>query len=74
MGNDYAMSAKHQLHRAVDALPDSLTVEEAVEQLHQVFKLKDGKVRQEQKAPLEPLPVLEGSVPTGWKDAIYDGQ
>lgn len=24
------------------------------------------------KPTLEPLPVLEGSVPEGWKDAIYD--
>ena len=24
------------------------------------------------KPALEPLPVLEGSVPDGWKDAIYD--
>ena len=24
------------------------------------------------KPALEPLPVLEGSVPEGWKDAIYD--
>lgn len=26
------------------------------------------------KPALEPLPVLEGSVPEGWKDAIYDGR
>ena len=25
------------------------------------------------KAALKPLPVLKGSVPDGWKDAIYDG-
>jgi hypothetical protein len=34
--------------------------------------LPDGKaVVIEPKPPLQPLPVLEGYVPAGWKDAVY---
>lgn len=31
-----------------------------------------GEVVVRPKPQLEPLPVLDGSVPEGWKDAIYD--
>jgi hypothetical protein len=30
-----------------------------------------GEIVMEPKQPLEPLPVLDGYVPEGWKDAIY---
>lgn len=42
------------------------------EQLALKIRLADGKVVQIQPEPaLESLPVLEGSVPDNWKDAIY---
>ncbi len=42
------------------------------EQLLLKIRLADGQVVQIQPEPtLKPLPVLEGSVPDSWKDAIY---
>lgn len=39
---------------------------------HIVVRMPDGeKVIIEPSPRLKPLPVLEGYVPTGWKDAIY---
>jgi hypothetical protein len=41
------------------------------EQLLLMIRLADGQVVQIQPEPmLKPLPVLEGSVPDNWKDAI----
>lgn len=39
------MSAKQQLAEAIAALPDSLSIEEAVERLYQAFKLKQAALR-----------------------------
>ena len=37
------------------------------------IRLPEGEeVTIQPKPPLEPLPVLEGFVPQGWKDAVYD--
>lgn len=68
------MSTRYQLPPATDALRGSLNVEEIVEQPDRAFKLKHGNAPQEPGPSLEPLPVLGGSVPTGWKDTIYDRQ
>ena len=64
------MSAKQQIVQAMESLPDSLTLEEIVERLYRAFKLK--QAQNESPAELEPLPVLEGRIPEGWKDAIYE--
>lgn len=38
-----------------------------------IEKLPDGEAVTNQPQPiLEPLPILEGSLPEDWKDAIYD--
>ena len=63
------MSIKQQLHQAIDSLPDSLTLEEAVDRLYRAFKVKHPDLP---GSELEPLPVLDCSVPDGWKDGIYD--
>jgi predicted transcriptional regulator len=39
------MSIKQQFHAAVEALPDSVSVEEAFERLYQAFKLKQAHER-----------------------------
>jgi hypothetical protein len=42
------------------------------EQLLLKIRLADGQVVQIQPEPtLKPLPVLDGSIPDNWKDAIY---
>ncbi len=64
------MSTKQQLAAAVEALPDSLTVEEAMARLYRAFKLKRLQTQLAQK--LRPLPVLDGHIPDGWKDAICE--
>ncbi|HRI54290.1 MAG TPA: hypothetical protein PLW65_29320 [Pseudomonadota bacterium] len=65
-------STKRKLHDAVDELPESLSLEEAVERLYLAFKRKQSEDAQMTRAePLQPLPVLDGRVPEGWKDAIY---
>lgn len=40
------MSAKQQLAEAIAALPDSISVEEAVERLYRAFKLKQARLGQ----------------------------
>jgi hypothetical protein len=40
------MSAKEQLAEAIAALPDSISVEEAVERLYRAFKLKQARLLQ----------------------------
>ena len=37
------MSVKHELAEAVEALPESIGLEEAVERLYQAFKLKQAR-------------------------------
>jgi hypothetical protein len=69
------MSTKQRLVAAIQALPESPTLEEAVASVYAAFKAKqrltgvDGSLREQQ---LQPLPVLECRVPEGWKDAIYE--
>ncbi len=42
------------------------------EQLQLKIRLPNGEIVSVQPEPkLEPLPILEGSVPNDWKDAIY---
>ena len=42
------------------------------EQIQLKIRLANGQTVQIQPEPkLSPLPILEGSVPEGWKDAIY---
>ena len=44
----------------------------AHEQVTVIVLLPDGKeVVIEPKSHLQPLPVLEGWIPAGWKDAVY---
>lgn len=64
------MSTKQRLAQAIAELPDSVSIEEAVERLYRAFKLKQAVTRPPKE--LEPLPLLEGHVPAGWKDAIYE--
>jgi hypothetical protein len=66
------MSTKERLIKAIEALPEKLTIEEAVERLYRAFKLKYGTSAASPDSRLQPLPTLEGRVPEGWKDAIYE--
>jgi hypothetical protein len=76
------MSAKQQLAEAVAALPESTSLEEAFDRLYRAFKEKLRRQQLQQGVappegahrapPLQPLPILEGRVPQGWKDAIYE--
>ncbi len=65
------MSAKQQLSEAVASLPESTTLQEAFDRLYRAFKEKLRR-EAERNTPLQPLPMLEGQVPAGWKDAIYE--
>ncbi len=47
------MSLKHQLHQAIDELPESVTLEEAFERLYRAFKLK-----QQQGQDRDPLRLI----------------
>ncbi len=42
---------------------------------HFIVQMPDGKeIVIESKSRLKPLPVLEGCIPHGWKDAVYAQQ
>ena len=79
------MSAKQQLTQAIAALPDSISVEEAVERLYRAFKLKHGTGASEARAaastrdPLENDPRLRAVLhedptapldPEDWPEAM----
>lgn len=48
------MSAKTRLAQEIAALPDSLSLEEAVERLYRAFKLKHGTAPETDAAPVRP--------------------
>lgn len=70
------MSTKQRLVQAIQALPESPTIEEAVEAVYEAFKAKQRAAgiapSANEQPPLQSLPVLECRVPEGWKDAIYE--
>lgn len=55
------MSTKQRLAEAIAALPESLTIEEAVERLYRAFKLKQALTRTEPPAAIKRPPRQPGS-------------
>lgn len=58
------MSAKRDLAQAVEALPESITIEEAFERLYQAFKLKRAQTHPE---PPIPMPDFMARLREYWK-------
>jgi hypothetical protein len=54
-----------------DRLIEDVLYEVIRESKHLIVQLPDGN-EVVIKPKLEPLPILEGSIPEGWKDAIYN--
>lgn len=59
------MSVKQKLHAAVEALPESLTIEEAVERLYRAFKLKQAAAGAENAELLRALEEGEADIAAG---------
>lgn len=55
------MSSKQRLADAIAELPDSVTIEEAVERLYRAFKLKLARDEQQRKTPSTPVRRRPGS-------------
>ncbi len=70
MANTQTVTLDELLKQNVRDLIQSI----ADDQLFLTIKLPNGEeVVLSPKVPLKPLKVLHGSVPDGWKDAIYNG-
>lgn len=55
------MSSKQRLAEAIAELPDSVTIEEAVERLYRAFRLKLAWVERQRKKPAAPVRRRPGS-------------
>jgi hypothetical protein len=64
------MTVEEQLLETLHALPPAQQAE--VLDFAEFLRLRVKPASQFPEADLKPLPTLEGRVPPGWKDAIYD--
>ena len=64
------MTVEEQLLETLHALPPAQQAE--VLDFAEFLRLRVKPAPQVPAADLEPLPILDGWVPPGWKDAIYD--
>jgi hypothetical protein len=69
------MSIKQSLHQAVEALPESVTLEEAFERLYSAFKLKQARTQGQRMADvLEELARVDAlgevAVPVRWQQDL----
>jgi hypothetical protein len=66
------MTLEQQLLMDLHALPPEQQAEVADFAAFLRYRRTTARVPQSTGEGLQPLPVLNGSVPGGWKDAIYD--
>ena len=64
------MTVEEQLLETLHALPPAQQAE--VMDFAEFLRLRVKPAPQVSGAGLQPLPTLDGRVPPGWKDAIYD--